>query len=173
MRCQHPRHRKFIEAAGETMKKWIESQEEMAEILGRAAVGRLGLIADGEPYIVPLNFAYADGRIYFHSGLQGRKIEAIQKSPRACFEVDEIQDLIVDQQQSCLSGTRYHSVIAWGIVRRLESEPEKMKVLDCLLKKYAAGKTYQLPPQNMLAIVNVYEMQVDKMSAKANVPDVE
>ena len=155
------------------MKKWIESQDEMAEILGRAAVGRLGLIADGEPYIVPLNFAYADGRIYFHSGLQGRKIEAIQKSPRACFEVDEIQDLIVDQQQSCLSGTRYHSVIAWGIVRRLESEPEKMKVLDCLLKKYAAGKTYQLPPQNMLAIVNVYEMQVDKMSAKANVPDVE
>jgi alanyl-tRNA synthetase len=39
-------------------------QEEIAQILGRAAVGRLGLIADGEPYVVPLNFAYADGRIF-------------------------------------------------------------------------------------------------------------
>jgi nitroimidazol reductase NimA-like FMN-containing flavoprotein (pyridoxamine 5'-phosphate oxidase superfamily) len=155
------------------MKKWIESRKEMAEILGRATVGRLGLLADGEPYIVPLNFAYADGRIYFHSGLEGRKIEAIQKSPRACFEVDEVHDLIFDEQQSCLSGTRYHSVIAWGTVRRLESDAEKMKALDCLLKKYAAGKTYKLPPQHMLAIVNVYEIQVDKMSAKANVPDVE
>jgi nitroimidazol reductase NimA-like FMN-containing flavoprotein (pyridoxamine 5'-phosphate oxidase superfamily) len=161
--------RKFVEAARETMKKWIESQEEMAEILGRAAVGRLGLIADGEPYVVPLNFAYADGRIYFHSGLQGRKIEAIQNNPRACFEVDELQDLVIDQQQSCLSGTRYRSVIAWGIVRRLESDAEKMKALDCLLEKYAAGKPFQLPPQHMLAIVNVYEIQVDKMSAKANV----
>jgi nitroimidazol reductase NimA-like FMN-containing flavoprotein (pyridoxamine 5'-phosphate oxidase superfamily) len=155
------------------MKKWIESRKEMAEILGRAAVGRLGLIADGEPYVVPLNFAYADGRIYFHSGLEGRKIEAIHKSPRACFEVDEVRDLIFDEQQPCFSGTHYQSVIAWGTVRRLESDAEKMKGLDCLLKKYAAGKPYQPPPQHMLAIVNVYEMQVDKMSAKANLPDVE
>lgn len=43
------------------------SQEETAEILktGRTAV--LGILGDdGYPYTVPINYVYADGKVYFH-----------------------------------------------------------------------------------------------------------
>ena len=35
---------------------------------------RLGLVYNGLSYIVPVNFAYYDNAIYFHTGLNGRKI---------------------------------------------------------------------------------------------------
>ena len=35
---------------------------------------RLGLVDNGISYIVPVNFAYYNNAIYFHTGLKGRKI---------------------------------------------------------------------------------------------------
>jgi hypothetical protein len=153
------------------MKQWIENRAEMENILNKAAVGRLGLIADGEPYVVPLNFACSDGRIYFHTGVEGRKIEAIQKNPRVCFEVDEMSEVVFNREQTCFSTAYYHSVIAWGTARFLESDAEKMKALEIIVMKYAPEKSYEPPPEHALAIVSVCEIQIDKMTGKANLPE--
>lgn len=152
------------------MKTWIEDRGEMEGILGRAAVGRLGVVADKEPYVVPLNFAYADGRIYFHTGLEGRKLEAIQNSPRVCFEVDEPLE-VAPNEMACLFTMYYRSVIAWGKARLLDDDSEKMKALELLLAKYAGGNKYEPPPEHALVIVNVCEIEIEKMTAKANLPD--
>ena len=155
------------------MKTQIENREEMEEILERALVGRLGLALDDGPYIVPLNFAYGDGRIYFHTGLEGRKLEGIRQNPRVCFEADEMLEVVLNEEQSCLSTTYYRSVIAWGKARLLESDEEKMRALELLLKKHAGKRKFELPPEHALAIVNVCEIEIDKMTGKANLPDSE
>ena len=46
-----------------------------------------------------------------------------------------------------------------------------MKALELLVKKYAADKGCEAVPENALAIVNVCAIEVDKMTAKANLPD--
>ncbi|MBI4832967.1 MAG: pyridoxamine 5'-phosphate oxidase family protein [Candidatus Lindowbacteria bacterium] len=155
------------------MKQWIENRAEIEDILKEAAVGRLGIVADGEPYIVPLNFAYSDGRIFFHTGVEGRKIDAIRSNPRVCFEVDEVHEVVFNREQTCFSTAYYHSVIAWGTARFVESDAEKMKCLEIIIKKYADDKAFEIPPEHALAIVSVCEIQIDKMTAKANLPDAQ
>lgn len=152
------------------MKKWIEDQKEIEGILDDALVGRLGLSDDGEPYVVPLNFVYSDGRIIFHTGIEGRKLEVLQKNPKVCFEVDELAEVVVNEEAACFSTAYYRSVIAFGTARALESNDEKLEALDGLMKKYAAGKKWEIP-EHALAIVGVWEIKIDKMTAKANVPD--
>lgn len=152
------------------MKKWIEDQKEIEGILDDALVGRLGLSDDGEPYVVPLNFVYSDGRIIFHTGIEGRKLEVLQKNPKVCFEVDELTEVVVNEEAACFSTAYYRSVIAFGTARALESNDEKLEALDGLMKKYAAGKKWEIP-EHALAIVGVWEIKIDKMTAKANVPD--
>ena len=152
------------------MKQWIENREEIEQILDRASVGRLGVIADGEPYVVPVNFVYHDGCIYFHTGLEGRKLEGIAKDPHVCFEVDEEGEVVINEQ-ACLSTAYYSRVIAWGTARILEQTEEKMKALELLIAKYAAGKTCEPVPEHALSIVNVCEIRIDKMTAKANLPE--
>jgi nitroimidazol reductase NimA-like FMN-containing flavoprotein (pyridoxamine 5'-phosphate oxidase superfamily) len=153
------------------MKKWIKDTQEMEALLGRAAVGRLGLADDGEPYVVPLNFAYGNGCIYFHAGFEGRKIDMLNKNARVCFEVDELTEIVVNKEASCFSTAYYQSVIACGTARFLESNEEKLAALDILMQKYAAGGQYEPIAEHALAIVNVCEIKIDNMTGKANVPD--
>lgn len=151
----------------------IEDRKEMEKILTRAPVGHLGLVDEGEPYVVPLNFVYADGRIYFHTGLEGRKLDIMQKNPRVCFAANEMLEVVINDEQTCFSTAYYRSVIAWGNVRLLDDEAEKMKAFGLLMKKYAAGKKYEPIPEFALAIVNVCEIEIEKMTGKANLPDDE
>jgi len=64
---------------------------ETTRILREQSIGRLGCIADSEPYVVPVNF-YFDGRDIFIHSLPGRKIEALRKTGKGCLQVDEIRD---------------------------------------------------------------------------------
>jgi len=66
---------------------FIESREEMEELLREEEIGYLGLSLDGEPYVVPLNYSYADGKIYFHCGLKGKKLVCMTANPQVCFTV--------------------------------------------------------------------------------------
>ena len=53
---------------------------------------RLGLVDDGEAYIVPLNFGYRDEAgqliLYFHCAAEGRKVELFPRQKKVAFEMD-------------------------------------------------------------------------------------
>jgi nitroimidazol reductase NimA-like FMN-containing flavoprotein (pyridoxamine 5'-phosphate oxidase superfamily) len=152
------------------MKTWIEDKDEIEKILKRAPVGRLGLTAEGEPYVVPLNFVYHDGCVYFHTGLEGRKLDCMAKNPRVCFEVDEQVEVVINEQ-ACLSTAHYYSVIAWGEAQILDAEEDKVRALGLLMAKYAEGKECEPLPEHVLSIVNVCKIAITEMTAKANLPE--
>ena len=59
------------------------SREECVSILDRCTSGVLALTGDGGyPYAVPLSYVYSDGAIYFHSAVQGHKVDAIRRDSR-------------------------------------------------------------------------------------------
>ena len=61
-------------------KKQELSKEECIDILQTAKTAVLGVVGDnGYPYTVPINFVYANDKIYFHSAKNGHKIDAINK----------------------------------------------------------------------------------------------
>ncbi|HKP37683.1 MAG TPA: pyridoxamine 5'-phosphate oxidase family protein [Pyrinomonadaceae bacterium] len=78
------------------------AEDKAFELLNSAKVGRLGCVDNGEPYVVPINYFFEDGSIYSHS-LPGRKIDALRAHPRACLQVDEIEN-----------DFNWRSVIAYG-----------------------------------------------------------
>lgn len=69
----------------------IESMTRQASIdlLKRARVARLGYVHDGQPYIVPMLFAYNVDYLYSFS-TEGQKIAAMRTYPRVCVEADEL-----------------------------------------------------------------------------------
>ena len=68
--------------------KQVLSEEECIAILKNEPRGILSVIGDNDyPYGMPLNHYYneEDGKLYFHSGKKGHKIDAITKNPKASF----------------------------------------------------------------------------------------
>lgn len=108
------------------------SQEDCRFILEKATAGTLALLGDNDyPYAVPISYVYADGRLYFHSAINGHKIDAIRKSDKASFCVID-QDCV----QPAMYTTFYRSVIAFGRIHIIEDEAEKLRTARLLGNRY-------------------------------------
>ena len=59
------------------------------DLLARMRLGRLACAHQGQPYIIPIHYAYDDNYIYSFSTL-GQKIAWMRANPLVCMEVDEL-----------------------------------------------------------------------------------
>ena len=105
-------------------------------ILERATAGTLALLGDdGYPYAVPISFVYHEGCIYFHSAVAGHKVDAIRRYEKASF-------CVIDQDEvhGELYTTFFRSVIAFGRIRIIEDEEEKLAAVRLLGNRYNPGQ---------------------------------
>jgi len=100
--------------------------EEIDQFLTCARVGRLGLSLEDGPYIVPVGYAYFNGKIFFHSCSKGLKMDTIRRNPNVCFEVDE----------ALLDTSMFKSVIAFGTSEIIDDKEEMIPYLQKLIDKY-------------------------------------
>ena len=108
------------------------SEEESVAILKKATAGTLALLGDNDyPYAVPLSYVYQEGRIYFHSALDGHKVDAIRKCDKASFCVIEKDDVQPEKYT-----TFFRSVIAFGRIHIIEDEHEKLETARMLGNRY-------------------------------------
>lgn len=104
-----------------TRKAQILDKEAVENILNTETWGVLSLIGDGDyPYGVPVNYAYCDGKIYFHGAMKGHKYDAMEKQDKVSFTVVS-EDRIVEKEYT----TAYSSVILFGRVACLEGEERR------------------------------------------------
>jgi uncharacterized protein len=104
------------------MKTLLE--EEARALLSACRIGRLGCVDKGEPYVVPINYVFEDGSVYSHS-LPGRKIEVLRANPRACLQVDEIEN-----------DFEWRSVIAYGNFEEIRVPSDRRSILSKLLARF-------------------------------------
>lgn len=107
--------------------------DEALRLLEAGSSGVLALLGDGGwPYAVPLSYAYAARKLYFHCARAGHKLDVVRSEPRASFCV-VAQDLVVPEKYT----THYRSVIAFGRVRILEDGDEKRRGIELLAERFA------------------------------------
>lgn len=101
-------------------KKQELSKEECIEILQTAKTAVLGVVGDdGYPYTVPINFVYADDKIYFHGAKSGHKIDAINKCNKVSLCVVDKDDVVKEELT-----TYFKSVILFGKAKILKTDEE-------------------------------------------------
>ena len=145
----------------------IKSRDEIIEIMKRCDVCRL-VFNNGEyPYIVPLNFGLeVDNEkiiLYFHSALEGTKVEIMKREMKATFEMDTKHELQYYEEKGYCTMS-YESVIGRGKIKIL-SENEKMNALKKLMAQYHKDKEAYFNPA-AISRTFVYSLEVQEMTAK-------
>lgn len=138
-------------------------QKTCEKILDEAPRGVLAVLGDeGYPYAVPLDFVYDDGRIFFHSAVEGHKLDAIDACDKASF-------CVMDEGMREEGSWWYHfeSVIAFGRIRRVTDEGQMLAALRKLGNKYfpTAKQTEDDIARNF-ARVAVLELTVEHLTGK-------
>ena len=147
------------------------SEIEAKRILEESRVGRIGVSTGDGVYIVPVLYLYSpeDNSIYIHSSTEGQKMEALNRNPRVCFEVDELKR-VVSEKEVCRCTAEYESVIIFGKASIIEGK-RKSEILHRLSWKYGA-ETQPISPidRNRLERTAVIRIIIDQITGKANLP---
>lgn len=114
---------------------------EAAAILADADWGVLSVLGDdGYPYGVPVNYAYVDGKIYFHSTEHdSHKLDAIRQHSKVCFTVVAKHELVMQEYS-----TNYASAVVFGTARVLDDAAASAAAMQKLVSTLSAGAV--LPP---------------------------
>lgn len=136
-------------------------------ILDQSKVLRLGLVDDGMPYVVPMNYGYRleDGvlTLYLHSAVKGYKLDVIAKNPICCFELDCGVEPF-EGKLPCQYGVTYFSLMGRGKAVLVEDPAEKERALT-LLMKTQTGKDFEFN-ERLVSIVSVIRIEVSEYTAK-------
>jgi nitroimidazol reductase NimA-like FMN-containing flavoprotein (pyridoxamine 5'-phosphate oxidase superfamily) len=132
------------------------NESEVWAVINAGRIGRLGCVDHDEPYVVPINYLVEDGRIYSHS-LPGRKISALRSHPRACLQVDQIQN-----------DFHWQSAIAFGSYEEVVDAQKRTIVLRQLLDRFPdlTPVESQLAREGKWDVV-VFCLHIDKVTGVA------
>lgn len=138
-------------------------RDKCIEILTTNPRGVLAVLGDeGYPYTVPMNFVYEDGKIYFHSAVNGHKIDAVRRYDKASF-------CVIDQNRVPDGEGFYYidSVTAFGRVKIVEDEAVKNDKLRQLgLKYFPTAEMVESDIQKNAARALVLELTVEHLTGK-------
>lgn len=144
-------------------EKEITDRTEIEAILNQAEICRLAMADDNVPYVVALNYGYADNCLYIHCAPEGKKIDFIRKNPHVCFEADvDVEVVETDSVHKC--STKYKSVIGHGTASIITDDAGKKAGLDVLMTQYSdVDHEY---PQKLLDKMVIIKVEIETMTGK-------
>jgi uncharacterized protein len=137
--------------------------------LERGFAGRLATVSeDGYPYCVPLLYIWADNQVFVHgTSARGHLRANVERESRACFEIDEPDDVFDYGRFECDTGLAFQSVIVFGTIRIAEERATRQLFCERLMEKY--GKPNSIRPKDFfprLDAITVYTMTIERMTGK-------
>ena len=145
--------------------KQITELKEIESLLRNSEICHLSMVDDGKPYLVPMNFGYENGALYFHSAPEGRKIDILGKNPDVCFSVIA-RNILVKGEKACSWSAKFSSVTGTGRASIVDDRAGKEEGLSILMKQYS-DEDYDFSGENLNGIV-IIRVEVVEMTGKSS-----
>ncbi len=139
----------------------------IVDVLTRAEDMYVAFSTDAAPYLIPLNYVYAQEKLYFHSAVDGRKLDCLRKNNQVGFST--AVDVCVIPEKAT---TIFKSVVGSGRMSVVEDVQEKIFALDALSKRY--GSSCPSPAtEGMLKHTAVLCLEIEYICGKEKFDKVE
>lgn len=143
-------------------------QTEIDQIINSCEACVIGMVdLNGDPYVLPFNFGYKDGKLYIHSGPEGKKIDIWKNNPKVCISFSSDYKMNIRHENvACSYSMKYKSVLIYGRVESITELDEKAKILNIIMEKYSGRSDFEYSKPAILN-VGVFEIHIDKIESRA------
>ncbi|WP_320172413.1 pyridoxamine 5'-phosphate oxidase family protein [Maridesulfovibrio sp.] len=146
-------------------KREIKDRNKVEELLKSCTTMQLGLWDGVKPYAVTVNFGYADNAVYFHSAMEGLKMDCVRANGLVAFTT-VVESELIRAEDGCGYTTHYTSVSGFGKATLLEAPEDKAAALDVILAQHQ-GPTGGYPDK-VLQKTAVVRIDLDELVGKVN-----
>ena len=147
----------------------ITEWNDIIETIKKCEVCRIAMNDESAPYIVPLNFGMEviekELYLFFHSALEGKKVDLLRKNPHVAFEMEREHEIYVNDANTMCS-CAYASIIGKGIMEEVESK-DKKRTMDILLAQVPEHQNVKYN-EKVLDKVIMWRLRVHEISGKRN-----
>lgn len=127
--------------------------------------------ADGRPYAIPMNFAFAPeegeyGTIYLHSGPHGGKVALLQAHPEVCLTFTTGHELVyMHREVACSYSMKSTSVVARGTARPVADMDRKRQALERMMHHFNATDCRPMADPAIRNVL-VWAVTIDTLSCR-------
>jgi uncharacterized protein len=146
--------------------KELTDRKDIDDVLNRAGICHLALCKNSVPYVVPMNYGYEDGCLYFHSAVEGRKIDMLRSNNSVSFAM-HVDERLATSNVACKWSTKYKSVVGEGKAFLVEKPKEKEKALAIIMRHYS-NHEFTFDPLQVKKVV-IIKVIIDSISGKQSI----
>ncbi len=138
------------------------NQDFIDGVLNDAQEIYVGFSTPQAPYVIPLNFAYWQGKIYIHCAHEGHKLDCIKANAKVGFSTATDIKIIAEK-----ATTAYRSISGTGKACIVHDKQEKCAALNAIATRYAAS--CQIPATDkMIEKTTIVSIEIDSIMGKCN-----
>jgi uncharacterized protein len=148
-------------------KRGHYDKDTIYRILDEGLLCHVGLAEDGQPVVIPMNYARRDDALILHGAPASRLLKHVQAGHPVCVTVTLLDGLVLARSVYHHS-MNYRSVVVFGRGRLIEAEQEKLAALEVLTEHILPGRWQDArrPTRQELDATTVVSITIESASAK-------
>ncbi len=142
-------------------------RETVHAIIDAALVGHLGIVVDGQPFVIPTLVARDGDKVLLHGSAASRTLRVLRAGAPACLTVT-LTDGLVLARSAFHHSVNYRSAVVLGTATEVTGEDAKTAALTRFTERLVPGRwdDCRPPTRQELKGTAVFELPVDEASAK-------
>jgi nitroimidazol reductase NimA-like FMN-containing flavoprotein (pyridoxamine 5'-phosphate oxidase superfamily) len=138
-------------------------------LLDEARVAHVGLVADGQPVVLPTGVARDGDRLLVHGSTGSRWMRLLANGADVCVAVTALDGLVV-ARSAFESSMHYRSAVLFGALAAVRDSADKARCLDVLTESLLPGRLAEVrsPTDKELAATLVLAMPIKEWSLKVS-----
>ena len=148
-------------------KRGHYDKDTIYRILDEGLVCHVGLVEDGQPVVIPMNYARRDDAVILHGAPASRLLKYVQAGHPVCVTVTLLDGLVL-ARSAFHHSMNYRSAVVFGQGRLIETEQEKLAALEVLTEHIVPGRWQDArrPNRQELDATTVVSIAIESASAK-------
>lgn len=151
-------------------KRGHYDRETIYRILDEALICHVGFVENGQPYVIPINFARVEDTIVLHGAKASRLLKHIAAGNPVCVEATIVDGLVLARSVFHHS-VNFRSVVLFGKGRAVEDHQEKLSALKAITDHLIPGRWHETrpPSRKEMNATSVVSIHIEEASAKVRV----
>jgi nitroimidazol reductase NimA-like FMN-containing flavoprotein (pyridoxamine 5'-phosphate oxidase superfamily) len=139
------------------------------DLLDRASLCHVGLVTDGQPFVIPTLFARMGDELMLHGSVASRLVRHVRTGEPICVTVTEVDGLVL-ARSAFETSMNYRSVVVLGTGREVTDPDERLAALRAISEAVLPGRWDDVRPPNDLELrkTMIVAVAIEQCSGKVS-----